>query len=64
MLNDSQYLQELGDPDDAQVIAVGLIDEAISLYAPRSLIASAEIVDLLLDIRTEITQRDGTEKTL
>ncbi len=64
MPNDSQYLQELDDPDDAQVIAVGLIDEAISAYATRSLIASSEIVDLLLDIRTEITQRDGMEKTL
>lgn len=64
MHNDSQYLQELDDPGDAQVIAVGLIDEAISMYASRSLVASSEIVDLLLDIRTEITHDNRTEVTL
>lgn len=64
MRSDSRYLQELGDPDDGQAIAVGLIDEAISTYALRSLIASSEIVDLLLDIRTGITYDDRTEKTL
>jgi hypothetical protein len=62
--NSSKYLEELDDPDDAQVIAVGLIDEAISMYASRSLIASSEIVDLLLDIRTGITHDDRTEETL
>ena len=64
MKNSSQYLEELDDPDDAQVIAVGLIDEAISMYASRSLIASSEIVDLLLDIRTRITYDDRTKETL
>lgn len=64
MQSSSKYLEKLDDPDDAQVIAVGLIDEAISMYASRSLIASSEIVDLLLDIRTRITYDDKTKETL
>jgi hypothetical protein len=62
--NSSQHLEKLGDPGDVSIVVVGLIDEAISMYALRSLISSAEIVNLLLDIRTGITKDKRTEETV
>lgn len=38
------------------VAAVALIDERISDYITRALVSASEVVDLLLDIRTELTQ--------
>jgi hypothetical protein len=43
--------------------AVALIDKVIGDYVARALVSSMEVIDLLLDIRTELT-KDGLENTI